>query len=274
MTITTLAAAIEGLRPSYPIIKSIPGNHSIGVFGTLWNLSPQPPLGSYDATLDGVALTAPVTGAIPWTDPDGSNRAYLGRLEITPSRADIGVVVPAILADRLWHNGGIDVTSTSAQSITSPTWPARDEVGQANGRGVFLALEVSAAMGAATPTITVEYTNSDGVAGRTGTNIFPAPSSAAAETTLLISLQAGDRGVRSVQSITLSASWLSGTINLVAFRPVFYAVDTATVTSSVYDVITACMPELYDGSVLYVMWHNRSTSNAGAILGSFQPTWG
>jgi hypothetical protein len=157
-----------------------------------------------------------------------------------------------MLCDRLWHNGGITITSTSPQTITSPAWPARDNNGAINGEGVLLGLEVSALTGTGTPTITVSYTNSDNVATRTGTNQHTTSSATVAGTFFPIGLQANDKGVRSVQSITLSATWTSGTCNLVAYRILGVIDGAAANVGGSIDPITGGMNKLWDGTVPFI----------------------
>jgi hypothetical protein len=71
---------------------------------------------------------------------------------------------------------------------------------------------------------TVSYTNSDGTAGRTAilTAIAGAqiPATAVVGTVVFFGLQAGDKGVRSIQSVTLGTSLVTGTISMMITRQV------------------------------------------------------
>ena len=182
-----------------------------------WSLNGSTGQGTFNTTLNGVTLDSTagqIAGQIPFTDATLPVVNYLSNFNIVTA-----INGTFEIYDRLWHNGGITITSTTAQTITSPTWPTRDNNNSSNGEGVLLALEVSATTGAGTPTITVSYTNELGTAGRTGTNILVTSATSPVGSFIPISLQGSDKGVRSVQSITLSATWTSGTINLVAYRP-------------------------------------------------------
>lgn len=262
MAITSIDSAIAGMQWPRFIAKSLSGTLVAGRPFSYWRIAGGPGAGSNDATLNGVVLSsssAQVSGQIPFTNPATGN-AYLARFSATSSQA--GVV---ILADRLWHNGGFTITSTAAQNIVSPTWPARDALGTTNGEGVLLAVEVSAATGAGVPTITISYTNQDGVAGRTATNVVATVAASAIGTTYFIGLQSGDTGVRSVQSLRLSATWTSGTINLVAYRPLaFLELALGNVPASI-DALTAGFPRLYDGSVPYLMLVPSTTTSTNLI---------
>ena len=256
MTITTLAGVRSGLGADTYLLKSVAGASAYPRLGTSWALSAIPEAGSYDATLAGVTLSDSTTGAMSLSATAGAN-THLASVDGKGSAAGL-----FLICDRLWHNGGLTITSTSPQSITSPTWPARDEDGATDGKGVLLALEVSATTGSGSPTITVGYTNSEGVGGRTATNIGSTSPNIAIGCVYPIGLQAGDRGVRSVQSLTLSATWTSGTINLVAYRPIamVYARTSLTVGRSLADVLSIGMPRIYDGSCLYIMGTNTVAS--------------
>lgn len=130
------------------------------------------------------------------------------------------------LLDILWYNTGLTVTTTTAQAITTPAWPARDNNGSTNGEGVQVALYALTALGnaAAVSNTTLQYTNSAGTAGRTGTfsgsNGFRAPATPVIGTFMPFQLQAGDTGVQSIQSITLATTYTSGTMMLIAYRPI------------------------------------------------------
>jgi len=138
--------------------------------------------------------------------------------------------------DCLWVNTGLVVTTTTAQSITMPTLPARDVNGTTNGEGCMIALLFTSAASnaAANTTATVSYTNSDGTAGRTATlfalNGAQIPISPVVGTIVWFSLQAGDKGVRSIQSITLAVSLVSGSIALMVAR------DLATIGNPIINV--------------------------------------
>jgi hypothetical protein len=276
MAITTLDGALAGMRPPQSINKAITATLVAGRPASLWSLGGSPGAGSFDNTLNGVTLSsssANVAGQIPHFDPASGN-SYLARLTAAATQAGT-----LMLLDRIWHNGGYTITSTGSQSITSPTWPSRcptsgtDDTPATTGLGVMLALEISAAAGAAAPTITIGYTNSDGTAGRTATNIRATANSPAVGALHFIGLQAGDVGVRSVQSLTLSASWVSGTMNLVAFRVIAELPLPIANTAAAVDVLTSGTPRLYNGVVPWLVF-NPSTTTASNISGTYVETQG
>lgn len=124
------------------------------------------------------------------------------------------------LHDVLWVNTGLVVTTTTAQAITQPTLPARDNNSSTNGLGIYVGLLVTTATtnAGAITNMTLSYTNSDGVAGRTAT-VASFPATAVIGTFVIFQLQAGDKGVRSIQSVTLGTSLVAGAVSLICFNP-------------------------------------------------------
>lgn len=252
MALTTLDGVIDGFDAnsnagaSRMFFKALSGTLVAGRPHSYWGFAGIPGAGAFDTTLNGVTLTSPVNGQIPYTDAASGNK-HLARF--VGSATQISTLV---IADRIWHNGGYTITSTSAQNSTTPTWTARDVAGSTNGDGIICGMEISATTGAGTPTITMAYTNQAGTASRSATNVIATVASSIAGTFYPIGLQAGDTGVRSVQSITLSATWTSGTMNLVAYRPLAsISVATAQAGEAV-DILTSGMPKLYNGTVPYI----------------------
>lgn len=266
MAITTLDGVIAGAQWPRYFAKAITPTLVAGKPQSLWGLGGNPGAGAFDTTLNGVTLSstaALVNGQIPFTDPVAGN-TYLARLQ---AAATIGGTL--LLCDRIWHNGGFTITSTTAQSIVSPTWPARDVAGATLGDGFMVGLEVSAACGAAAPTLTLGYTNSEGTASRTATNYFATANSPVAGSFFPFGLQAGDDGVRSIQSLTLSVSWVSGTINLVAYRVLAALELPNNATPNAIDAVTSGFPRMFNGTVPFLIFipNNTTASNvSGQVI--------
>lgn len=280
MTIASLADVRSGLQPSFMYARSFVSNaaNGGGLCKTSWpGTSGFPnPGGSYSGGLPGVALTAPITpGGMSLTNPPSGNN-YIARMSLCVNAAGAtSVSCLMMLCDRLWHNSGVDPTSTSPQTIGSPAWPARDENGSSNGQGVFLALEYTTGPTAVGGIVTVTYTNSDGVSGQVGTNTVAFGVHGATHT-VLIGLQAGDRGVQSVQSIQFSSAFTGGVCALVAYRPLI-CVPTNGSINPVVDAITGCMTQIPNSAVLF-FYELTGSSNAdgslGIVTGKIDTTWG
>jgi hypothetical protein len=263
MAITTLDGALAGFGPINFYSKAISGTLVAGRNFSPFYLAGIP--GAAVAPTPGLAGAALTTysGQIPI--PAASGNTHLGRLSFVSS-AQAG---NAMLCDRLWHNSGIVVTTTTAQTINSVTWPARDKNGATNGDGVYIGLEVSTATGAGASVVSISYTNSAGTAGRTG-NLIPAYSAtSAAGSFYVFGLQAGDVGVRSVQTYTSTVSMTSGVVHLVAFR-VLGQVELATAgISGVIDPVTGGLPRMYDNTVPFILYTPQTTTTtqlSGSVI--------
>jgi len=205
------------------------------------------------AGLSGEALTS-YAGQIPFTNP------VSGVTELGKFTGQCTIGGQLLLCDRLWHNSGIDVTSTGSQTINSVTFPARDVSGTTNGDGVLVGVEVTAATGAGTPTITVGYTNQSGTASRTATNAISTVASSAIGAFYPIGLQSGDSGVRSIQTYQQSATWTSGSVSLVAYRTIARLPLITDNGPFSVDWLTTAGQSLYDNSTLFLIFIPRSTT--------------
>lgn len=273
MAITTLDGAIAGMQSPKPLVKVGIATAAVGAMRgyTPWYAAGNP--GASTATaigINGEAVTpavsaATVAGRIPRTNP-GSGNAYLARLGITTSTAGT-----LWLIDRLWHNSGLTVTSTAAQAITPATLPARSGDGTTNGANVMAAIEWSATSGAGTPAVTLTYTDQDGNTGATGT--FTGIASAPVGTFEIFTLAAGDTGVRAPTSFIQSATRTSGTMHLVLFRVLAQIEVTAANIGNAIDALTSGMPQVYNDSVLQLVWF-PSVTTATNFIGQYIETQG
>jgi hypothetical protein len=267
MAITTLDGALAGMRPDEFIYKVGTAPEAIGIPHSHWYATGRPGAGSAPSPgINGAAVTGnAVAGQIPRTNP-GSGNAHLGRLALTGSLAST-----LLLCDRLWHNSGLSITSTSAQAITPATLPARDRDGSTNGVGVMAALEWSAAGGAGTPTVTLTYTDESGNTGVTTT--FTGVTTPNLGTFFIWPLAAGDTGVRAVTSYQQSATWTSGTAHIILFRVLAVIGNPVANVANAVDALTSGLPRIYDNSVPFLVYIPSSTTAAN-ITGHYVETQG
>lgn len=171
-------------------------------------------------------------GCIPIPNP-ASGGNYLTELSLAAS-----VNHSNFFYDVLWVNSGLSVTTTSTvQTIASPTLPARDANGTTAGEGCVIGLYFSAAstLAAVNALSQVTYTNSKGTGSRIATLVgiagSQAPATPVVGTVLWYNLAAGDTGVATIQGFNIGAtSWLTGTINL------FIARDIASIGTTIPNV--------------------------------------
>lgn len=265
--ITTLTQLRDSLLPPEMFLKAFTAAEATFLPSHAFRTGSVPAAAT--ATTPGLAgetLAAPYVGGVPIPPAVTGKGIYLARFELSSTAS----LVQLGLYDRLWQNSGLSVTDIAAQNVNSVAWPARDAAGTTNGDGVLLGLDFVATSGNGATTATVSYTNSDGVAGRTGT--FTLNATQDVNTLPLMTMQTGDAGVRSVQTYTNTATLTTGTISLVALRLVA-SVQTVGANRTVAverDAIALGMPRIYDGSVLFFVWLPEGTSVQPTTMGIIQ----
>jgi hypothetical protein len=269
MAITTLDQLIAGMQVPKALVKAGVTMAAVGAMRgyTPWYVAGNPGAATANAAgINGAAVSGnAVAGQIPRTNPSSGN-AHLARLQMQTSTAGV-----LWLIDRLWHNSGLSVTSTTAQAITPAALPSRSADGTANGAQVMAGVEWSAAGGAGTPTVTLTYTDQDGNTGATGT--LTGVASPPLGTLEIFTLAAGDTGVRAPTSFIQSATRTSGTMHLVLFRMLAAVEISAANIGNALDALTAGMPQLFDNSVPQLLWFPSATT-ATNFIGSYVESHG
>lgn len=196
--------------------------------------------------------------------------------------------MPAIfmLVDLLGFYPITTVTTTGAQTLNNTVTLPR----YTDGAGVQAIVVPSTVMGAATPTITLGYTNSVGTASRAtpSTPALPLGNTAAAVSSVVYSgtgsgkygpfmPQAnGDAGIRSVQSISLSASYVSGVLNLLLVKPLLTMPMTTIGVAAERDLLNQVpsLPKVYDGACLaWMMYAGAATPVNSPFYGHLDFAW-
>ena len=257
MAISTLDQLVAGLlAPQDSLTTSTTGKAAGELFSSLY--TPGFPGAGVAPTpgVNGASLTS-YPGSLTFPGAVSGQNVYLAGLDACQA----GNVGEVWLCDRLWHNSGLTVTTTGAQAITTPTFPARDSAGSTAGTGLRLGIEVTTATtnpGAIT-NMTASYTDELGNSGATATvTSFPATSPAGQFS--LFNLAAADRGIRSLQSVTFGTSLVSGAVSLVVFRVLAkIPLPTANVGARL-DAIQLGMPRLYDNSVPWLLYRLTGTA--------------
>jgi len=189
-----------------------------------------------------------------------------------------------MLVDLLGFYPVTSVTTTGAQTLNNTVTLPR----YTDGAGVQAFITPSTVMGAATPSISIGYTNSASTGGRATPATLPIGNTAAAVTSVVYSgtgagkfgpfmpLQDGDAGIKSVQSINLSASYVSGVLNLVLCKPLLTLPITTLGVTAERDLVNqfASMPKVYDGACLaWLMLAGAATPVASPISGHLEFGW-
>ena len=197
-----------------------------------------------------------------------------------------------MLVDRLGFYPITTVTTTGNQALDNTVvFPTGRHTSGAGLRAYVVASSGAAttAMGAATPNIQITYTNQAGTAGKTTPTVLPAGTTAAPKGNIVYSgtgagkygpflpLAAGDSGIQSVQQFNLSASYVSGALNLVICRPLLTLPITTLGVAAERDLLNQVpsLPRVYDGANLsWLMYAGAATPVNSALYGHLDFAWG
>ena len=233
------------------------------------------------------ALTDTTTNAtgIPHGGNVGGGTGYKHLLTAAAQTA-AATTAPCVmmLVDLLGFYPITSVTTITAQTLNNTVTLPR----YTDGAGVQAFLTPSTVMGAATPNLSIGYTNSANTASRATPTTLPIGNTAAAVTSIVYSgtgsgkygpfmpLQAGDAGIRSVQTVTISVSYVSGVLNLVLCKPLLTLPITTLGVTAERDLVNqfASMPKVYDGACLaWLMLAGAATPVASPISGHLELGW-
>ena len=197
-----------------------------------------------------------------------------------------------MLVDRLGFYPITTVTTTTAQTLNNTVpFPSGRHTNGAGLRAYMVTSSGAAttAMGAATPNLSINYTNQAGTSGRTTPTTLPIGTTANAKGAIAYSgtgvgkygpfmpLAAGDSGIQSVQSVTISTSYVSGVLNLVICRPLLTLPITTLGVAAERDLLNQVpsLPRIYDGANLsWLMYAGAATPINSALYGHLDFAWG
>lgn len=215
----------------------------------------------YNAYLGTALEFTPLTGSANksiYTGPDTGESKFIAMAQVGTSAA--GAPLLALFADYLGFYPLVDTDDTTTQTFTNTATLPRFTSGE--GVQAFCVVQVPQTA-SATATVTLSYTNHAGVSGRTSTfGLFGSAnigslcniantSGVAAALTPFIPLQSGDRGIRSIESVTLSAA-VGGFINIVLCEPIcsIQMLEQNTVAEKVFFKESGTLPEVKPGAFL------------------------
>lgn len=171
-----------------------------------------------------------------------------------------------ILYDRLWGAGAVSMTALATTTFSSqPSFVGR--LPNASYAGLEILLELTTTVSATATTVAVTYTNEAGTTGRT----TGATASLSGQTTprvIAMPLQAGDKGVQKIESVTVGGTVASaGAFNvIVARRLAEFDVRIANgLDAQGWDLLGA--PQIFDTSCLWMVAQADSTSTGLPSLG-------
>lgn len=181
----------------------------------------------------------------------------------------------------------IDITDAGTGTHTINTLLPR----YTNGSGVqaMFVNSNATALGAATPNLSLGYTNSVATASRATPTTLPIGKTAASNSLILYSgtgsgkygpampLQGGDAGIRSIETIQNSVSYVSGEYSVVLFRPLLTLPMTTIGVAAERDLMNQVpsLPRIYDGACLtWLLYSGANTPTNSAFYGHLDFAWG
>lgn len=278
--------AIEKGQSHYSTWRKIPSQVNTASNWFDLSMSPGTPLPQYYAASPLVAqqLKRSSDGGLNHGSSvsSGGYQKYLKRFLIMGDSA-FGVPMPYLIMDYLLYYPFVDMGTTDEQIMDNTLSLSR----YADGVGVqMMAVSVASGTGLA-PKFTVNYTNSDGVSGRTSQvvtltsavangSIITAHHNLATVigNTPFIGLQGDDKGVRSVQSVTFTSLDV-GLFALVLVKPLatgtFYQ-QTAP-SEQEYIVHQSQLPKIYDDAYLNLIVCPNAAINTRSFFGELETIW-
>ncbi len=224
---------------------------AFGACSSLWTQGP-------------AAGAAPTTPVVPNNDTPGAvgqrngGAAALRLVEALISTSG-QVSACAMLIDRLSHQAGLSGTAAGAQTTNLPTAALTRYT---SGDDVMIGLEIYTTIGATATTVTVEYTNEAGVGGRvTPLVVIGATGNREGTRFLQLPLQQGDKGVRSVESVTLTATTGAvGNFGVTLYKTLMNFPQRVTDDLVDVDPLLTCgvIPEIVDDSCLSFLFRPLS----------------
>lgn len=213
--------------------------------------------------------------------PSAGQTKHLNALSLQSTSAGIAPAM-FMLCDYLMFYPLIDGDSIDTQTLDNTEILTR----YTNGLGVQCMAVVSVPV-TSNGTVTVNYTNSDGVANRTSTftllassNVGVITSSAntsavAASKTPFIPLASGDNGIQSIQSVTNSTG-MGGFYTLVLVKPITnLQLREKNTTIEKYNLLeNGILPRIYNDAYLNYIYITNGTTTYTPLRGYLEFIWG
>jgi hypothetical protein len=265
MAITTKAQLQTGFAKGQVVYLD---KGSVAGGQTVWNTNFASALGAGGAgTLAGTSTTQ---GVVPTSAGAGfpnirpiapGNTAYLAQVDFN------GVVNSGRirLYDMLFKAGAYNFNDSGITLSAQPSFASRLPGGDYSGTELWF--EAVTAFATAAPTLTITYTNQDGVAGQSTGPVLATIAAPTLYRAAQIPLAPGDTGIQKIESVT-STGPTAGTFNLLIVRPLW----TGNVKQN-GDYGANCIhgPDkiglriVYDTSALFTMVSHDAGSNTGNL---------
>jgi len=263
-----IAAFTAGKGQDYVFNKTTLSLAAASAGHSLWNAAGAPGQGSFGGSSAGVwtAQNSSTAGAIAFANPTGPDTLHLVLAGCVPNAASAGTM---LIYDRL---GQVEFLPLNDGSLPEVTAVSSDFTARlAAGEGAQIFAEITHTVMATGAVFQISsYTNQAGTAARASEVVTcNAVASQAAgrfpyTNRFFINLQAGDTGVRSIESVTLTAnsSTTAAKMNIVAARPLTYLPMNSANVYVERDLVLATikMPRIRDNACIALAVLSAGTS--------------
>ena len=181
----------------------------------------------------------------------------------------------------------IDITTTGTGTHTINTLYPRYTSGA--GLQAFMWANNATPLGAATPNLSIGYTNSSQTASRATPTVLPIGKTAASNGLILYSgtgvgkygpflpMQANDSGIAKIDTTTISVSYVSGEFSIGVCRPLITMPMTTVGVASERDFMNQLpsLPKVYTGANLqWLLYSGAATPVNSSFFGHIDFAWG
>jgi len=259
MAITNVDDIATALTSSqdFVFVKNFTAPKAAGAFQSGWLATGFPGAGvaspAYTAG-SGYTCSSATAGGVPFTN--GAVKLWLAQAAMSCSQPGT-----LILADRLWSCSGMGFALGTYTVTTPGSLPARITD---NGIGVEAFVENFVAAGAASGTLTLNYTNANTGASKAGV-IAAVVSAPVAGQMQPIPLVSGDTGVRAVVSAVTNATWTSGSFGITLLKRIAQFPVLGAALGTTYDWAQLAIPTIPNDACLFLFFQAANTTAPVAI---------
>ena len=249
-----------GKRLEWRFIRVAPAAvQGVGSWQTLWKATGSPGAGGDPAGTPGISYNSDANriGGMSWADVNPELKFALTFGGISTIAGNL------MIYDRLVGVGGVSIATTGAKTVNSVALPR-----YASGIDVQPFLEVTTATTTTAPVVNLnQYTNELGGTGRAGPNLtFPAAATVL-HCLLMPPIQAGDKGVRSIEAgLNVTTAGATGIVTVGLMKELATIPLPANVWNEVDLVLQlAAIPPVMDGACLCLAFQAAATGTPTVV---------
>jgi hypothetical protein len=232
---------------------------------SLWGVAGNPGAGTLAVgnTTAGVLFDDTTAGAPLLTAFGSGNTGYLAQASMRSN-----VATGVTLYDRIWGAGAVNLNSLATTNFSGQPSITGRLPGGNQYAGLEIWIEITTTVSATATTVSVGYTNEAGTSGRT-TGASASLSGLTTPRIIRMPLQAGDKGVQRIDSVTVGGTVATaGAFNVLLVRPLAEFDVRANNGADIqgWDVLGG--PIVFDTSCLALACSADSTTSPVCSLGA------